>query len=113
MLKRLVILLALCIPQLGCDAEYGENIYPYKIRDLEEVRGRLEREKREFIQIEDLEVGGGPVAAWGRRIKADVEIRYKDGTVVHKGPLLTYYGFHLELTTGDRLLGEPYLLSNN
>jgi hypothetical protein len=53
----------------------------------------LEREKRDFLKIEDLHVGTGAIAAWGRRLKADIEVRYADGTVVYKGPVVTYVGF--------------------
>ena len=94
MLKRTLILLILALSQWGCDINYGENLYPLEPRDLEEVRPRLEREKREFLKIEDLQVGNGAVASWGRRLKAEIEVRYADdGTVKYKGPLVTYVGF--------------------
>ncbi len=59
MLKRALILLTVALSQWGCDIDYGENLYPLELWNLEEVRSRLEREKREFLKIEDLEVGRG------------------------------------------------------
>ena len=94
MLKRTLILLTVALSQWGCDIDYGENLYPLEPRNLEEVRPRLEREKREFLKIEDLQVGNGAVASWGRRLKAEIEVRYADdGTVKYKGPIVTYVGF--------------------
>ena len=87
-------MLALALSQWGCDINYGENLSPLKPWNLEEVRSRLEREKREFLKIEDLEVGKGPIASWGRRLKAEIEVRYADdGTTIYKGPVVTYVGF--------------------
>lgn len=94
MLKRILILLVLALTQTGCDINYGENLHPLDLWNLEEVRPRLEREKREFLKIEDLQVGGGAIAAWGRRLKAEIEVRYADdGATIYKGPLVTYVGF--------------------
>ena len=77
MLKHTLILLALALTQWGCDIDYGENnnldiLHPW---NLEEVRPRLEREKREFLKIEDLQVGNGAIASWRRRLKAEIEVR--------------------------------------
>jgi hypothetical protein len=83
MLKRTLILLILALTQWGCDVDYGENRYPLEIWNLEEVRPRLEREKREFLKIEDLQVGNGAIASWGRRLEAEIEVRYADdGTTI-------------------------------
>jgi hypothetical protein len=88
-LKRTLIILVLALTQAGCDINYGENLYPLDPWNLEEVRPRLEREKREFLKIEDLQVGGGAIASWGRRLKAEIEVRYADdGTTIYKGPIL-------------------------
>ena len=99
MLIRLLVLLALCIPHFGCNAEYGEGFYPFEMITLsDEGRRSLQRDKRELIQIEDLQIGDGPVAAWeGRRITADVEIRYADSSLVYKGPIRDYVGFSIFL----------------
>lgn len=95
MLKRTLILLVLALTQWGCDINYGENLDPLMPWNLEEVRSRLEREKRESLKIEDLQVGNGAIASWGRRLKAEIEVRYADdGATIYKGPIVTYFGFH-------------------
>jgi len=95
MLKRTLILLVLALTQWGCDVDYGEDrldiLHPW---NLETVRSRLEQEKRDFLKIEDLQVGNGAIASWRRRLKAEIEVRYADGTVIYKGPVVTYFGFN-------------------
>jgi len=94
MLKRTLVLFILALAQVGCDINYGENLYPLEPWNLEEVRSRLEREKREFLKIEELQVGNGAIASWGRRLKAEIEVRYADdGTTIYKGPIVTCFGF--------------------
>lgn len=94
MLTRLLFVAILAVTQFGCDVEYGEYVWPFEAWNLDEVRSRLEREKREFLKIEDLQVGTGAVAAWGRRLNAEIEIRYaEDGAIIYKGPIVTYFGF--------------------
>ena len=90
MRKRALILFTLA--QTGC--EYGENLSPFRPWNLEEVRSRLEREKRDSLKIEDLQVGTGAVASWGRRLKVETDVRYADGKVVYQGLIVTYVGFH-------------------
>jgi hypothetical protein len=53
----------------------------------------LEAAKRDSLRLEDLTIGTGPVAARGRRLTADVEVRYTDGTVVDRGTILGFPGF--------------------
>ena len=93
MRPSIVVLLALLLTQSGCSVfgEYTDEIYrPFP---PEKERQDLERLKREFLQIEDLKIGTGPLAAFGRKIRADVVIRYAgDGTLAYKGPVLTYWG---------------------
>ena len=110
MLRRMLILLVLCIPQLGCDAEYGEGLSPYGVHPFDRVRQRLEREKRELLKIEDLKLGEGPLAAWGRRLTGQIEVRYADGGLIYQGPIRTYVGFQINLYNG---LTDPNLLSNS
>jgi hypothetical protein len=91
MLKRTLILLVLALS--GC-SQSGQNIGPYYISPLpEEGRLLLEAAKRDHLQLEDLTVGTGPIAARGRRLTADVEVRYTDVTVVYRGPILSFPGF--------------------
>lgn len=96
MLKPIVVLLTLMLTQSGCSmfAEYTDEIYrPYPPPPLSEERENLERLKREFLQIEDLKIGSGPIAAFGRKISADVVIRYaSDSTLAYEGPVLAYWG---------------------
>ena len=91
MLNRTLILLVLAL--YGC-SQSGQNIGPYEIPPFPE-EGRLLREaaKRDSLRLEDLTVGTGPVAARGRRLTADIEVRYTDGTVVYRGAILSYPGF--------------------
>jgi len=92
MLKRIFLIPLVAMAGLISGCEQG--VYPYNPVTLDSsARERLEREKREFIKIEDLKLGDGPLAVWGRRIKADIEVRYADGSVVYRGPILDYVGF--------------------
>jgi len=94
MLKRTLVLLIAALAQFGCNAEYGADLSYFKRYSLNEgQRQGVEREKRELLQIEDIKVGTGPVAAWGRRLSAELTIRYADGTLVYQGPIYTYEGF--------------------
>lgn len=97
MLTRLLIVGLLALAQTGCDAQLDTGLYPWSVRSLDDVRSRFEQEKRDFIKTVDEQVGQGSLAAWSRRISADVDIRYADGTVVYKGPLVLYSGFHIAL----------------
>ena len=54
MLKRTLILLILALVQFGCGCEYGDL---YQIESLgDPLWQRLERERRDFVQIEDLKI---------------------------------------------------------
>jgi hypothetical protein len=94
MLKRALILLILTLAQFGCGFEYGEGKWPYEVIPISD-KGRQEGEriKRELLQLEEIKVGDGPVAAWGRKISTDMIVRYEDGTLVYQGPVFTYVGF--------------------
>jgi hypothetical protein len=95
MLKHTLILLIIALTQFGCGYEYGEGLWPYEVAKLADgTRQRLESEKRQLWQIEDLKIGTGPVATWNRRISADLEVRYMDGSLVYRGPIFTVWGFY-------------------
>ena len=95
MLRRTLILLVLALTQWSCDVEYRKNLSPLALSNLEDFRSRLEQEKRTYLNIEDIQVGAGATASWGRRLKAEVEVRYaEDGAVIYKGPILTYFGYY-------------------
>ena len=60
--------------------------------------------KREFLQIEDLKIGRGPLAAYGRKISADVVIHYaSDSTLAYEGPVLAYWGIRGDTFIHNRL----------
>jgi len=91
MLKRSLILLILVLAQSGCSIEEGGRAYnPVLLSD--EVRKEKERLKHEFLTIEEVKIGNGSLAAWGRKIEADIEVRYVDGTIVYRGPIWMYIG---------------------
>ena len=93
MLKRILILLVLALSQIGCPVEGNEEVGLYRPAGLPpESREGWERLKRDFIQIEELKIGTGPVAAWGRKISADIDVRYQDGQPVYHGPAFVYFG---------------------
>ena len=81
------------LSQIGCTTEGNEEVGLYKPAGLpSESREGWERLKREFIQIEELKIGAGPIAAWGRKISADIDVRYADGQPVYRGPAFAYFG---------------------
>ena len=92
MLKRGLILLLLAATQAGCSIE--EGVGPYRFTPMtSEAREVLERQKREFLKIEDLKIGDGPLAAWSRRLEANISVKYTDGTLAYEGPLWINIGF--------------------
>jgi hypothetical protein len=98
MLKRLLIILA-CAPLYACSLfmDVQEGVYGFRPVELVgEARESLEKFKRDSIQIEDLKIGGGPLASRGRRIEADIEVLYLDGALVFKGHIFDYVGFEAD-----------------
>ncbi len=91
MLKRVLILLVLALTQAGCSTDEGGTMFQPVALRLEDHEG-LEQLKQEFLKLEDLKIGDGPVAAWGRKISADIEVRYTDGAVAYRGPAYAYAG---------------------
>jgi hypothetical protein len=60
MLMRILILMVLALTQAGCSVE--EGVGPYRPTPMtNENRDQLEELKREFLRIEDLRVGNGPL----------------------------------------------------
>ncbi len=90
MSKRMLIILLLALIQFGCGYK-TDTLTP--IGMPKDAQTRYESEKRDFLKIEDLKIGSGPLAAWNRRIEATIEVRYTDGTVVYKGHTFDYTGF--------------------
>ena len=79
------------LTQEGCWYE-RKDIY-----SIEEIhpsrRERMEQEKRDLVKIEDLKVGNGPLAAWGRKISAHLRVDQADGTFIYEGPVFDLFGF--------------------
>ena len=95
MLKGLLLIVA-CIPLYACSlfAEVQEGVYDFKpVELIGETRNHIERQKRELLKLEDIKIGNGPIAAWGRKIDAVVEVRYADGSIAYRGKVLSYVGF--------------------
>ena len=93
MLKRTLILLVLALAQASCTYDTNEEVGLYKPAGLPaESREGWERLKRELLQIEELKVGDGPIAAWGRKISAEIDVRYQNGQPVYRGPAFVYFG---------------------
>ncbi|MEC4889613.1 MAG: hypothetical protein RI101_06080 [Nitrospira sp.] len=90
--KRILVLLILVLAQFGCSV--SEETGPYTpIALTQKQRESLERLKREHLQIEDLMIGNGPLAALGRKVTADIEVRYAsgDGKPIYRGPAIDYF----------------------
>ena len=88
----LVLLLVTALPDPGCAVEEEVGIYYKPVEPISEMRQGVARWKREFLQLEDLKIGDGPLAAWGRKVSADIEVRYADGTLIYRGPAFAYVG---------------------
>ena len=98
MLKRALILLFLALTQGGCEVE---DLYHPLPTISEEERERIEQTRRELLQLQDLQIGNGSVATWGRKITAAISVRYADGTTVYNGPIVDYVGFQEILNMED------------
>jgi len=90
MLIRLLLVTVVALSQFGCGVRF-DTPPPSELR--KDSREWFESRKREFLKIEDLKIGDGPLAAWNRRIEADLEVRYADGTLIYRGPVFYYAGF--------------------
>ena len=103
MLKYILALLILAFAETNCTAteeEGGFRPIPLDPKTREE----FEVLKRDFLQIEDLKIGTGPIAALGRKITADVVVRYVgSGTIAYQGPVLAYWGMDASVTIHNSL----------
>ena len=89
---KLALVLAIAVAQVGCYYEAGDRYKPSELPA--DVRERFERDKRDFLKIEDIKVGDGPVASWNRQLSFHMEVRYLDGTLVYRGPTYAIVGFY-------------------
>lgn len=91
MLIRLLLIATVALSQTGC----GFRFDTFTPRELHKnSREGFESEKRQFLKLEDIKVGTGPLAAWNRRIEADLEVRSVDGKLIFRGPVFYYEGFY-------------------
>lgn len=89
MFKRSLAFVLFGLVQAGCTHE----IWSYQPAPFSpEAVQHYERLKRELLQLEDLKVGDGAVAASGRKVTAEITVRYSDGTLAYEGPVVTYWG---------------------
>lgn len=89
----ILLILVLSVPQISCAGLVEEEVGGYQpVEVTPQLRQGLERLKREFLQLEDIKIGDGPLAAWGRKISADIEVQYADGTLIYRGPAIAYVG---------------------
>ena len=88
--RILLILIVLCV-NTGCNP-FRSGTYTEFTDITPETRAIWEADKRDHLEIEDLEIGDGPLAGWGRKIEADIEVRYTDGTLVFEGPIYDIQG---------------------
>ena len=96
MLYPILVFTILVLVQTGCSIEEGGRSYnPVPLTD--EVRLEMEGLKREFLKIEDIILGDGALAAWSRKIEADIEARYIDGTIVYRGSIWMYTGLERDI----------------
>ena len=95
MIKRVLLVVALVLIHTGCEGRVEEEVGLYQPYPLTpEARVEFERFKREFLKIEDIKSGDGPIAALGRKVAADIEVRYAkgNGKPIYRGPAINYFG---------------------
>jgi hypothetical protein len=104
MLKSILIvfIVSFGLTQGACAMDEGDPMYEPAPVSAQHILG-AERSKRELLQLEDLRIGDGPVAAWGRKISADIEVQYADGTPIYQGPAYAYYGMNGTVTIHNSL----------
>lgn len=94
MSKRILIILPFILTLASCDLgdlpEGGPFYEPIPLTP-EDLQG-AERSRREVLQLEEIKIGDGPLALWGRKISADLDVRYWDGRPIYKGPAFYYSG---------------------
>ena len=86
-----LLIVVLALAQEGC---WYERKDIYSIEEIHPLRrARMEQKKRDLVKIEDLKVGNGPLAAWGRKISAHLRVDQADGTFIFEGPVFDLIGF--------------------
>lgn len=108
MLKFTWVLLILVFGQ-AC-TPYAERPRSQPIAYTPESVQFYERLKRELLQLENIKVGDGPIAAAGRKVTAKITVRYSDGKLVYEGPAVMYWGLE-DAVFIDNSPEEPNMLS--
>lgn len=86
----ILALLLFSLMQSGCSENTPWSFSPAPFAP--DAIQHYERLKHELLQLEDIKIGTGPIAAAGRRVIAEITVRYQDGTLVYKGPVVAYWG---------------------
>jgi hypothetical protein len=109
---RLLLIAIVALSQVGCPVEEEVGLYQ-PIVLTSEGRQNLEQWKREFLQIENLKIGDGPIAAWGRKVTADIEVRYAvgDGKPIYRGPAISYFGMEGDIFLHNNLRDDGLLFT--
>jgi len=110
MLKRTVILLFLILAQAGCTSSEDQGFYKPAEFSAESLKP-LEQLKRDFLTIEDTKVGDGPVAALGRKVTGEIQVRYADGdnTPIYHGPAIYYFGMQGDVFIHNNVVEDGML----
>jgi hypothetical protein len=66
---------------------------PNSVADANQGRASLQEFKQKNVKLENLKVAKGGVAAYGRRVIADIQVRFADGTMMYEGPYVYEFGF--------------------
>lgn len=109
MLKHALVLLILVLGQTGCTI-HAEMQRSRPIAHTAEDIQFYERLKRELLQLEDITIGDGPIAAAARKVTAEITVRYSDGTLVYQGPVVSYWGLVDDVFIHNSPR-EPHMLS--
>ncbi len=110
MRAQLLLMIALPVALFGCGFEYEEGKSPYTVTKLSQTTRRdIETTRRELLKMEDLRIGSGPVAAWGRKISADLEVRYSNGDLVYEGPTFFSVGSRDPVGVSSHFYNTTYL----
>ena len=90
--NSLPIIVALGLGLSGCSIEEGGGGYRPN-GDLENIREQFQELKQQYVTVEDLKIGEGGVAAYGRRVRANIQAQFADGTKMYEGSYSHELGF--------------------
>ena len=94
MSSMLPVMLILTLALSGCSIEEGGGPYrPIDYESASQGKASLQEFKKKYVKVEDIEVAGGGVAAYGRRVRANIQARFPDGTIMYEGSYSYEMGF--------------------